>query len=221
VVGGATDAAGVYQANGIFKTQVQGASTAAISAAATATACTPLPQGHRRRIFFGFSDVTVNNTFALGYEEVDQNGHVVPGSQKPAPDKLAQFDPSVTTVCLPLGPGQTPAQETWELIQLSTENHNFHLHQTRFVMTGSNGGVIQDNFPLGVATPIPSFADTVDNAQNGVCTIQDWRQGRCTTNAEVFNIEFSQLGEFVYHCHILEHEDGGMMARIMVVPAPH
>jgi FtsP/CotA-like multicopper oxidase with cupredoxin domain len=23
----------------------------------------------------------------------------------------------------------------------------------------------------------------------------------------------------VYHCHILEHEDGGMMARIMVVPA--
>ena len=25
--------------------------------------------GHRRRIFFGFSDVTVNNTFALGYEE--------------------------------------------------------------------------------------------------------------------------------------------------------
>jgi len=27
-------------------------------------------------------------------------------------------------------------------------------------------------------------------------------------NVEVFNIPFSQLGEFVYHCHILEHEDG-------------
>ena len=38
---------------------------------------------------------------------------------------------------------------------------------------------------------------------------------------EVFDIQFSQLGEFVYHCHILEHEDGGMMARIMVVPAPN
>ncbi|HEY4819775.1 MAG TPA: multicopper oxidase domain-containing protein [Xanthobacteraceae bacterium] len=34
-----------------------------------------------------------------------------------------------------------------------------------------------------------------------------------------FDIPFSQLGEFVYHCHILEHEDGGMMARIVVVPA--
>lgn len=93
----------------------------------------------------------------------------VPGSQKPAPDQLAQFDPSVTTVCLPLGPGQQPVSETWELIQLSTENHNFRLHQTRFVMTGSNGGVVQDNFPLGVATPIPSFADQVANNQNGVC----------------------------------------------------
>jgi plastocyanin len=144
----------------------------------------------------------------------------VPGSQKPAPDQLAQFDASVTTVCLPLGPGQQPVSETWELIQLSTENHNFHLHQTRFVMTGSNGGVVQDNFPLGVATPIPSFADQVANNQNGVCTIDDWRKGRCTTNPEVFNIQFTQLGEFVYHCHILEHEDGGMMARIVVVPSP-
>jgi L-ascorbate oxidase len=221
VVGGPSDAAALFQSpNGVFKAPVAGASTMAAPASSTQN-CTPLAKGHHRRIFFGFSDVTVNNTFALGYEEVDQNGNVVPGSQKPAPDQLAQFDPSVTTVCLPLGAGQTPVSETWELIQLSTENHNFHLHQTRFVMTGSNGGVIQDNFPLGVATPIPSFQDQVDNNQNGVCTIDDWRKGRCTTNPEVFNIQFTQLGEFVYHCHILEHEDGGMMARIVVVPSPN
>jgi FtsP/CotA-like multicopper oxidase with cupredoxin domain len=220
VVNGSSDAAGLFQRpSGIFTATVP-ATNAAVSPAVT-TACTPLPQGHRRRIFFGFSDVTVNNTFALGYEEVDAAGRVVPGSQKPAPDKLAQFDPSTVTVCLPLGPGQTPVTETWELIQLSTENHNFHLHQTRFLMTGSNGGVLQDNFPLGVATPIPRFADQVANNQNGVCTIDDWRKGRCTTTPEVFDIQFTQLGEFVYHCHILEHEDGGMMARIQVVPSPH
>jgi FtsP/CotA-like multicopper oxidase with cupredoxin domain len=182
--------------------------------------CAPLPEGHRRRIFFGFSEVAINNTFALGYEEVDQNGDVVPGTQKPAPDKLERFDPAHTTVCLPLGPGQTPVHETWELIQLSTENHNFHMHQARFVMTGSNGGVIQDNFPLGVATPDASISDQVFNNQNGVCTISQWRSGHCTSTPEVFDIPFAELGEFVYHCHILEHEDGGMMARIMVVPAP-
>ena len=38
--------------------------------------------------------------------------------------------------------------------------------------------------------------------------------------AVVFDIPFSQVGEFVYHCHILEHEDGGMMAKIKVVPHP-
>ncbi len=223
VVGGSTDAAGVFsKPGGIFSASVPGASTATAAAATTATVgCTPLPQGHRRRIFFGFSDVATNNTFALGYEEVDQNGNVVRGSQKPAPDQLERFDPSHTTVCLPLGPGQTPVTETWELIQLSTENHNFHMHQARFVMTGSNGGVIQDNFPLGVATPDASIADQVSNNQNGVCTISQWRSGHCQTNPEVFNIPFSQLGEFVYHCHILEHEDGGMMARIVVVPSPN
>jgi len=218
VVGGATDAAGLSQPGGIFSSPVPGVS-AAVAPATTATACVPLPQGHHRRIFFGFSDVTINNTFALGYEEVDQNGNVVPGTQKPAPDQLERFDPSVTTVCLPLGSGQTPVHETWELIQLSTENHNFHIHQTRFTMKGSNGGVMQDNFPLGVAVPDATIAAQVANNQNGVCTIAQWRSGHCQQTTEVFDIPFAQLGEFVYHCHILEHEDGGMMARIVVVPS--
>jgi L-ascorbate oxidase len=221
VVGGATDAAGLSQANGIFTAQVQGASAAVAPATATATACTPLPKGHRRRIFFGFSDVAIADTFALGYEEVDQNGNVVAGSQKPGPNQLEQFDPSRTIVCLPLGPGQTPVKETWELVQLSTENHNFHLHQARFTMNGSNGGVVQDNFPLGVAAPDATIADQVNNNQNGVCTVGQWRSGHCVSPALVFDIPFAELGEFVYHCHILEHEDGGMMARIMVVAAPH
>jgi L-ascorbate oxidase len=191
----------------------------AAQTSATATACVPLPKGHRRRIFLGFSDVATNNTFALGYEEVDQHGKVVPGSQKPAADQLEQFDPSHTTVCLPLGPGQTPVQETWELVQLSTENHNFHIHQTRFAMTGSNGGVLQDNFPLGVAAPDAAISDQVSNNQNGVCTIAQWRSGHCASPPKVLDIPFAELGEFVYHCHILEHEDGGMMARVKVVPA--
>jgi len=219
VVNGPTDAAGLFQSpNGIFKAPLSPASTAGMQAPLSTAGCAPLPQGHHRRIFFGFSTPSINNTFALGYEEVDQHGNVVPGSQKPAPDQLEQFDPSHNTICLPLGPGNTPVSETWELIQLSTENHNFHLHQTRFVMTGSNGGVIQDNFPLGVAVPDNSVP--ID-AQNGVCTIDEWRHGRCQSTPEVFNIQFTQLGEFVYHCHILEHEDGGMMAKIQVIPSPN
>ena len=28
------------------------------------------------------------------------------------------------------------------------------------------------------------------------------------------------VGMFVYHCHLLEHEDKGMMGSIRVIPAP-
>ena len=28
------------------------------------------------------------------------------------------------------------------------------------------------------------------------------------------------IGTFLYHCHLLEHEDGGMMGVIQVVPKP-
>jgi plastocyanin len=86
-------------------------------------------------------------------------------------------------------------------------------------MKGSNGGVMQDNFLLGVAAPDASISDQVLSNQNGVCTIAQWRSGHCVSTPKVFDIPFAELGEFVYHCHILEHEDGGMMAKIQVVPS--
>jgi L-ascorbate oxidase len=218
------DALATMQPSGILEAKVPYASAAPLQAG-----CKALPAGHRRRIFFGFSDVTVNNTFGLGYEELDQNGKPVPGTQLP----VTRFDPATNIVCLPLAPGQKPVHEIWELVQLSTENHNFHIHQTRFrsvdasapsnsplalaVDASVGGGIIEDNLALGVATPnIPD----VLASQNGVCTIDQWRNGQCTSKPVVIDIPFSQLGEFVYHCHILEHEDGGMMAKIKVVPSP-
>jgi FtsP/CotA-like multicopper oxidase with cupredoxin domain len=222
------DALAAMQPIGIFSAPVPYARPAPLPAG-----CAALAAGHRRRIFFGFSDVTVNNTFGLGYEEVDQNGAPVPGSQRP----VSQFDPAQNIVCLPLGPGQRPVHEIWELVQLSTENHNFHMHQWRFrrvsekapahslmsrVLSPARGaGVVEDNLPLGVAVPSAAIADQVNNDQNGVCTIDQWRSGQCVSTPIVLDIPFAELGEFVYHCHILEHEDGGMMAKIQVVPSPN
>ena len=135
---------------------------------------------------------------------------------------LEQFDPAHNTVCLPLGPGQTPVTEKWEMVQLATENHNFHQHQARFVeKVGNTATVVQDNFPLGVSVPDATIADQVNNNQLGVCNIRQWREGHCASTPVKMDIPFTQLGEFVYHCHILEHEDGGMMAKIQVVPSPN
>jgi L-ascorbate oxidase len=218
------DAWAANLATGIFSSRVPYAKAAPLP-----PTCKALASGHHRRIFFGLVDYTNAASFGLGYEEVDQNGAMVAGSQVP----VSAFDPSQNTICLPLGPGQTPVHETWELVNLATENHNFHMHQTKFRFIQASApqgsllanalnplvgaGVMEDNVPLPVAVPnIPAVADS----QNGYCTIAQWHNGQCTSVPLVVDIPFSQLGEFVFHCHILEHEDGGMMAKIQVVPAP-
>jgi L-ascorbate oxidase len=82
----------------------------------------------------------------------------------------------------------------------------------------NGGGIVLDNIALGVAEPSQAISDTVFNDQNGVCTVDQWRAGTCKSSPVVVDIRFGQLGEFIYHCHILEHKDGGMMAGIKVVP---
>jgi L-ascorbate oxidase len=176
--------------------------------------CTALPAGHKRRIFFGVPDVDPD-AFGMGYEEVDENGVTVPGTEQ----NLEEFDHTKVNICLPLNPGNASVTEAWELVNVASEDHNFHAHQTKFQVltsTDSNpfslapgsGLVLHDNVPLlnGGA----SCDGTVDN----------WRSGGCAVQPVEILIPFSQLGDFVYHCHILEHEDGGMMSRIRVVANP-
>jgi len=220
------DALAANRPTGIFSAPVPYAKAAPLPAN-----CTALAAGHHRRIFFGLSDPYNNAaSFGLGYEEVDQNGNAIAGTQIP----ITGFDPSNNTICLPLATGQTPVRETWELVNLATENHNFHIHQTKFrfiqksAPQGSlfaptlnpavGAGIMEDNVPLPVSTP--NIPDVAAN-QNGYCTIDQWHSGACTSTPMIVDIPFSQLGEFVFHCHILEHEDGGMMAKIQVVPAPY
>jgi L-ascorbate oxidase len=50
----------------------------------------------------------------------------------------------------------------------------------------------------GVATPDATISDAVANNQNGVCTIQQWRDGHCATTRKIMDIPFTQLREFVY-----------------------
>ncbi len=175
--------------------------------------CKPLAQGHARRIFFNVPADNPNG-FGLGYEEVDQTGKPVPGTFM----DITPFDPDKPTICLPLGRGNTPVRERWELVNLAGEDHNFHIHQTKFraltkdevdgaVLPGSGRGsaILHDNVPLQHA--------------DGTCnSVDDWRNGVCTAHPVTVEIPFTVAGDFVYHCHILEHEDGGMMARIRVRP---
>lgn len=210
----------------VLSPKVALARSAQEAAAPAMARCRPLAAHHHRRIFFGVVDASDPHTpFGIGYEEIDdQTGAVVPGTQVP----VTAFDPANALVCLSLGRGGTAVHETWELINLGTETHNFHVHQTKFrVLAGVPG--LAPTLPVDADTPVimednvpvPYAVAKIDlTSQQGYCTIDQWRIAQCKSTPVVVDIPFSQLGEFVFHCHILEHEDGGMMARIEVVPGP-
>jgi plastocyanin len=169
-------------------------------------ACASLPRGYRRRIFFGVP-ASNKNGYGLGLEEVDENDQPVPGTFR----DITVFDPSSIGVCLPLGPGDKPVTEEWELVNVSGEAHNFHIHQAKFYVLPQNApegdaGELMDNVSL------PNGGATCDG------TVATWRSGRCKVATVVVRIPFSEPGDFMYHCHIGEHQDSGMMARIRVIP---
>lgn len=167
--------------------------------------CSALSAGHRRRIFFG-TPSSNPAAFGLGYEEVDQDGSPVSGTFR----DVASFDPTKINICLPLAAHDTPVAEEWELVNLSAEAHNFHIHQTEFYVLPQNApegnaGALMDNVVL------PNGGRSCDGS------VATWRAGRCPIQPVVVRIPFAEVGDFVYHCHIGEHQDGGMMAHIRVI----
>jgi FtsP/CotA-like multicopper oxidase with cupredoxin domain len=95
------------------------------------------------------------------------------------------------------------AVEDWTIENRADENHAFHIHQIHFLLMAQSG----------VAVANPQYLDTVN--------IPYWT-GTGPYPSVTVRMDFrgSVVGDFVYHCHILEHEDGGMMATIRVNPAP-
>jgi L-ascorbate oxidase len=172
------------------------------------SACLALPPGHRRRIFFG---VPANNPdgFGLGYEEVDEQDNPVSGTF----EDITPFDPAYVNVCLPLAANNQPVTEVWELVNVAGEAHNFHMHQTKFLVLpkgapAGDGGALMDNVAL------PSGSKACDGS------VATWRSGVCRVPPVDVAIPFSEVGDYVYHCHIGEHQDGGMMAHIRVIANP-
>ena len=180
-------------------------------------ACDNLGPGEHRRIFFG-NPTPGQDGFGLATVVVGADGQEKPGTATP----MRVFDPTQTTICLTAaGAGARPTTETWEVFNLTGEDHNFHVHQTRFwlLSTGptqpgriDEAAVLQDNVPLLHAADVSGCDGTVEGFRSGACKLQPVR----------LRIPFTEVGDFVFHCHILEHEDGGMMARIRVVaPQAH
>src|SRR5271154_5556176 len=94
--------------------------------------------------------------------------------------------------------------EDWIIENRSTELHAFHIHQLHFMLVAWNGVPIDEPF-LRDTVNVP-FHSAADLQNPSVRLRMDFRDP-------------NTIGTFVYHCHLLEHEDGGMMGLIRVEPA--
>jgi FtsP/CotA-like multicopper oxidase with cupredoxin domain len=92
--------------------------------------------------------------------------------------------------------------EDWTIENRSRELHDFHIHQIHFLLVGWNGAPVDDTF-LRDTINIP-YWDGKSGAYPSVTLRMDFRDP-------------NSVGTFVYHCHLLEHEDGGMMGIIRVI----
>jgi FtsP/CotA-like multicopper oxidase with cupredoxin domain len=102
--------------------------------------------------------------------------------------------------------------EDWTIQNQSLENHEFHMHQLHFLVES------QDNFEINGNAPDAAIQkQLVDTIQ-----IPFWDGNPNHPFPSVtIRVDFRgpDGGDFVYHCHIAEHEDDGMMAVIRVLPA--
>lgn len=96
---------------------------------------------------------------------------------------------------------RTGTTEAWHVENVTTEVHDFHIHQIHFLLEKINGVKLQH----------PYWADSV---------VIPHRQSNGQPGSLDMLMDFMDpkiKGTFVFHCHILDHEDAGMMAKIEAI----
>ncbi|MGH7584659.1 MAG: multicopper oxidase family protein, partial [Gemmatimonadales bacterium] len=82
--------------------------------------------------------------------------------------------------------------EIWEVENLVGMDHPFHLHGFRFQVLDRNG----------IPEPFPAWKDVVNVPRHE--TVR-------------FIVQYDDFpGKWMFHCHILDHEDHGMMGILQV-----
>jgi hypothetical protein len=95
--------------------------------------------------------------------------------------------------------------EEWTIQNRSEMDHAFHIHQIHFQTLAVNGQTVNDP-TMRDTINVPHWSGNSSDPYPSVTLLMDFRDP---------NI----VGTFVYHCHILGHEDLGMMGAIQILPA--
>ena len=95
--------------------------------------------------------------------------------------------------------------ERWRVVNVTEEVHDFHMHQVHFFAEQIDG----------TAVPHPHWEDTIVVPARIPGKNGSWKPGSVTLLVDFRDPVIA--GEFMFHCHILDHEDAGMMAKIQAI----
>jgi len=102
--------------------------------------------------------------------------------------------------------------ENWTVVNRSFSDHAFHIHQNPFLVTAVNG----------ISLPVPEWHDTIIVPAAFPQPPPPITAPSVTFGSTTFRTHFDPItvGQLVTHCHLVQHEDIGMMQRIDILPAP-
>ncbi|WP_243788423.1 multicopper oxidase family protein [Saccharopolyspora gloriosae] len=106
----------------------------------------------------------------------------------------------------------------WNFIHFGGPAHPMHIHLVQFQILARRGFTPDFDLALGgTASPATGFTDI---------PLEEYEHGRKDTTVvgsgewvSVLGRFGESTGQFMYHCHILDHEDEGMMRPFVVHPA--
>jgi o-aminophenol oxidase len=117
--------------------------------------------------------------------------------------------------------------EIWRIINLTEDTHPMHVHLGSFqvldrlpaVVDAPDGGITatgtRATVRIGVETD-DGVSHTLDDNERGLKDTVRVNRNEVVDIVVRFNVF---AGRYMYHCHILEHEDHDMMRPFVVVPA--
>lgn len=113
--------------------------------------------------------------------------------------------------------------EVWNFLNLSEVNHPMHLHLVEFQTIGAGRERFDrstfDNKVGGTRSPVtylgPGTLDPGEQGWKDTIRVGDPVAGELVKIAARFT---GGTGQYMYHCHIFEHEDEGMMRPFVVAP---
>jgi spore coat protein A len=144
----------------------------------------------------------------LLFEGVDEHGRLKPMLGTTDQGALEWTDPITEHV-------QLGATEVWEVFNATEDAHPIHLHLVSFQVLGRQAFRAEQDAESGALSDI----HLVGRPKPAAANERGWKDTAQMFPGEVTRViaRFDRAGEYVWHCHILSHEDHEMMRPYEVV----